>query len=53
VVTGNAKEGIYAQSGSPATILISKTFFFGNERWNPYDVGSNIKAINGTLKIIR
>jgi parallel beta-helix repeat protein len=53
VVTGNAKEGIYALSGSPATILISKTFFFGNERWNPYDVGSNIKAINGTLKIVR
>jgi hypothetical protein len=53
VTTGNGKEGLYAESGSPATILIYKSFFFGNNRYNPYDSDPNITAINGTLKIVR
>ena len=53
VVTGNGKEGLYALSGSPATILIYKSFFFGNNRYNPYDSDPNITALNGTLTIVR
>lgn len=53
VMTGNGKEGLYAVSGSPATILIYKSFFFGNNRYNPYDSDPNISAHNGTLKIVR
>ncbi len=53
VTTGNGKEGIYALSGSMKSILIFKSLFFGNNRWNPYDSDPNITAINGILTIVR
>lgn len=53
LTTGNGKEGIYAFSGSPATILIHKSLFFGNNRWGPFDADPNITTINGTLTIVR
>ncbi len=53
VTTGNGAEGLYAVSGSPATILIYKSLFFGNNRYSPYTPTPNITALNGTLTIVR
>ena len=53
VTTGNGAEGLYAESGSPATILIFKSLFFGNNRYSPYVPTPNINALNGTLTIVR
>ena len=53
VTTGNGAEGLYAVSGSPATILIYKSLFFGNNRYSPYVPTPNITALNGTLTIVR
>jgi hypothetical protein len=53
ITSGNGKEGVYASGGSSSTILISKTFFFGNNRFLPNDNDPNILIGSGTLKIIR
>jgi hypothetical protein len=53
ITSGNGKEGIYASGSSISTILISKSFFFGNNRFAPYDGDPNISIGSGYLMILR
>lgn len=51
VISGNGKNGIYADLGS-GILTVKKTYYMGNNMDDPYTIAENIHMQTGTLVII-
>lgn len=53
VITGNGRNGVYANlGGAGLTLTVKKTFYMGNNRYTPATADPNLNVVSGTLLII-